>query len=144
MQEPLDIAIDATGVVRLTINRPKKGNSFDPDLTDAFMAALGRCSQDENLRVVVLTGSGRTFSGGVDLSWMRGAGTASDESNYQDALKLGKLLHRLHSLPVPTVAAVPGRAIGLATSEASGSGSATPVRGLSRASGVKVEPRSCD
>ena len=113
MQEPLDIAADAQGVVRLTINRPKKGNSFDPDLSEALGNALDRCAADKNLRVVVLTGSGRTFSGGVDLGWMRGAGTASVEANFEDALKLAKLLHRLHTLPVPTVAAVPGRAIGL-------------------------------
>src|SRR5262249_47093564 len=110
MQEPLDIAGDAQGVVRLTINRPKKGNSFDPDLSEALGHALDRCAADKNLRAVVLTGSGRTFSGGVDLGWMRGAGTSSVEANVEDALKLARLLHRLHTLPVPTVAAVPGRA----------------------------------
>jgi methylglutaconyl-CoA hydratase len=113
MQEPLDIAVDAPGVVRLTLNRPKRGNSVDLELADALAAALDRLAADANLRVLVLTGSGRTFSGGVDLGWMRGAGGASDEANYQDALKLAKLLHRLHTLPVPTIAAIPGRVIGL-------------------------------
>jgi methylglutaconyl-CoA hydratase len=113
MQEPLDIAVDAPGVARLTINRPKKGNSVDLELADALAAALDRLAADANLRVLVLTGSGRTFSGGVDLGWMRGAGGASEEANYQDALKLAKLLHRLHTLPVPTIAAIPGRVIGL-------------------------------
>lgn len=113
MQEPLDVAVDAWGVARLTINRPKKGNSFDPDLAEALAAALDRCAADPSLRAVVLTGSGRTFCGGVDLGWMRGAGDSSYESNYQDALKLARLLYRLHTLPVPTIAAVPGRVIGL-------------------------------
>ena len=39
--------------------------------------------------------------------------TGSFESNYEDALKLAKLLHRLHTMPVPTLAVVPGAAIGL-------------------------------
>jgi len=113
MQEPLDIAIDASGVARFTLNRPKKGNSVDLELAEALAASLDRYAADTNLRALVLTGSGRNFSGGVDLGWMRGAGGASEEANYEDALKLAKLLHRLYTLPVPTVAAVPGRAIGL-------------------------------
>jgi methylglutaconyl-CoA hydratase len=113
MQEPLDIATDDLGVVRLTINRPKKGNSFDPALTDALAEALDRIAKDRSLRMAVLTASGQVFSGGVDLAWMRSAGSASYEANYQDALKLAKLLYRLHTLPIPTVASVPGRAIGL-------------------------------
>jgi len=113
MQEPLDIAIDASGVARFTLNRPKKANSVDLELAEALAAALERCAADTNLRALVLTGSGRNFSAGVDLAWMRGAGGASEEANYEDALKLGTILHRLYSLPVPTVAAVPGRAIGL-------------------------------
>ena len=113
MQEPLDIEIAANGVLRLTLNRPKRGNSFDSDLTDALATALDRCAADETLRAVVLTGSGRVFSGGVDLSWMKAAGGASYEENYRDALKLAKILYRLHTLPVPTVAEVNGRVIGM-------------------------------
>jgi methylglutaconyl-CoA hydratase len=113
MQEPLDICVDASGVARLTVNRPKKGNSVDLELAEALAAAFETFAADSSLRAVVVTGSGRTFSGGVDLGWMRGAGGASDKANYDDALKLAKLLHRLNTLPVPTIAAVPGRAIGL-------------------------------
>ena len=113
MQEPLDIAIDEAGVARLTMNRLKRGNSCDPDMAEALEKALDSLAANAFLRAVVLTGSGRTFSGGVDLAWMRAAGSASYESNYQDALKLAKILHRLHTLPVPTIAAVNGRVIGM-------------------------------
>src|SRR6185295_10341775 len=113
MQEPLDIAMDASGVARITLNRPKKGNSVDLDLAEALAGAFKKCAADTSLRAVVLTGSGRTFSGGVDLGWMRGAGGTSEEANYEDALQLARLLHSLYTLPVPTIAAVPGRVIGL-------------------------------
>jgi methylglutaconyl-CoA hydratase len=113
MQEPLDISIDASGVARLTLNRPKKGNSVDLDLAEALAAAFKTLATDASVRAVVLTGSGRTFSGGVDLGWMRGAGEASEQANYEDALQLARLLFSLYSLPVPTIAAVPGRVIGL-------------------------------
>ena len=43
---------------------------------------------------------------------MKQGGTASYEQNYAEALKLAQILHRLHTLPVPTLAAVSGHAIG--------------------------------
>jgi methylglutaconyl-CoA hydratase len=113
MNEPLDFAVDAAGIARITLNRPKRANSVDPELADALKAALDRVASAPDVRVVVLLGNGRTFCAGIDINWMAAGGAASPEDNYQDALKLAKLLHRLYTLPVPTVAAVTGPAIGL-------------------------------
>ena len=112
MQEPLDYAIDAAGIARITLNRPKRANSLDPALADALMAALEHLAAEPKARVLVLLGAGRSFCSGIDLNWMKEGGSASREENYADALKLAKILHRLHTLPVPTLAAVAGHAIG--------------------------------
>ena len=112
MKEPLDYVIDAAGIARVTLNRQKRANSVDPELADALMAALNEIASAPNLRAVVLLGNGRTFCAGIDLNWMAAGGAASPEDNYHDALKLAKLLHRLYTLPAPTVAAVTGNAIG--------------------------------
>jgi methylglutaconyl-CoA hydratase len=112
MQEPLDYAIDAAGIARLTLNRPKRANSVDPELADALMRTLDQIASDPKLRVLVLLGNGRTFCAGIDLNWMAAGGAASADDNYRDALKLATLLRRLYTLPVPTVAAVTGAAIG--------------------------------
>jgi len=112
MHEPLDYAIDAAGIARITLNRPKRANSLDPELADALMAALDHLAAEPKARVLVLLGNGRSFCSGIDLNWMKEGGTASYEQNYADALKLAKILHRLHTLPVPTIAAVSGHAIG--------------------------------
>jgi methylglutaconyl-CoA hydratase len=112
MQEPLDYALDSSGIARVTINRPKRANSFDPMLADALMAALDRLAAEPKLRVLVLSASGKTFSAGIDLNWMKAGGAASKEENYRDALKLARILHRLCSLPAPSIAAVQGAAIG--------------------------------
>ena len=112
MHEPLDYAIDAAGIARITLNRPKRANSVDPELADALMAALEHLAAEPKARVLVLLGNGRSFCSGIDLSWMKEGGEASYEQNYADALKLAKILHRLHTLPVPTIAAVSGHAIG--------------------------------
>ncbi len=108
MHEPLDYAIDAAGIARITLNRPKRANSVDPELADALMAALEHLAAEPKARVLVLLGNGRSFCSGIDLNWMKEGGTASYEQNYADALKLAKILHRLHTLPVPTIAAVVG------------------------------------
>jgi methylglutaconyl-CoA hydratase len=112
MHEPLDFAIDSAGIGRITLNRPKRANSIDPELADALMAALDHCAAEPKLRVLVLLGVGRTFCAGIDLNWMKDGGTASYDDNYADALKLVRILYRLHTLPVPTIAAVSGHAIG--------------------------------
>jgi methylglutaconyl-CoA hydratase len=113
MKEPLDVAMDTAGIARVTINRPKSANAIDPPLATSLLEALEWLANDPKLRVLVLLGNGRTFCAGLDLKAMMETMTGSFESNYEDALKLAKLLHRLHTMPAPTLAVVPGAAIGL-------------------------------
>jgi methylglutaconyl-CoA hydratase len=112
MQEPLDYAIDAAGIARITINRPSRANSFDRELADALMAAFEHLAAEPKARVLVLLGNGRSFCSGIDLNWMKQGGSASRDENYADAMKLARILHRLYTLPMPTLAAVSGHAIG--------------------------------
>jgi len=113
MNEPLDVAMDTAGIARVTINRPKSANAIDPPLAASLLEAFEWLANDPKLRVLVLLGNGRTFCAGLDLKAMTQTMAASFESNYEDALTLAKLLHRLHTMPVPTLAVVPGAAIGL-------------------------------
>ncbi len=82
-------------------------------LPQALNEALDALAQDPNLRVLVLASTGRSFCAGLDLKAMTGTASASFEANYQDALLLTKLLYRLNTMPVPTLALVQGAAIGL-------------------------------
>jgi methylglutaconyl-CoA hydratase len=63
--------------------------------------------------VLVLLGNGRSFCAGLDLKALPETMAAPYEENYADALKYARLLHRLHTMPVPTLAVIPGAAIGL-------------------------------
>ena len=58
-------------VATVTMNRPELHNAFDEtliaDLTDCFT----RLNADESVRVIVLTGAGKSFSAGADLDWMK-------------------------------------------------------------------------
>jgi methylglutaconyl-CoA hydratase len=113
MKEPLDVAMDTAGIARLTINRPKRANAVDPALAQSLLEALEWLANDPKLRVLVLLGNGRTFCAGLDLNAFTDAADASFEEHYAHAMLLAKLLHRLNTMPVPTLAVVPGAAIGL-------------------------------
>lgn len=113
MNEPLDVAMDTAGIARITINRPKRANAIDPPLAAAIFEALEWLASEPKLRVLVLLGNGRSFCAGLDLKVLPETMAAPYEDNYADALKYARLLHRLHTMPVPTLAVIPGAAIGL-------------------------------
>ena len=101
------------GVATLTLNRPDKLNSFTTDMHAEVREALARIRQDAGVRAMVLTGAGRGFCAGQDLSDRKVApgGAPVDlgesiERNYKP-LVLG-----LRTLPKPVIAAVNGVAAG--------------------------------
>jgi methylglutaconyl-CoA hydratase len=102
----------AGGVVWLTLDRPEVHNAFDDRLIAELTEELERLGADDGVRVVVLTGAGRSFSAGADLNWMRRTASYGEAENLADARALAKLMQTLHELPKPTIARVPGAALG--------------------------------
>jgi methylglutaconyl-CoA hydratase len=105
-------AVDGRGVATLTLNRPDRHNAFDDALIAELTAALRRLGGDPGVLAVVLASSGRSFSAGADLEWMRRMARHSFEANLADAAGLAGLLHTLDRLPKPTLALVQGAAYG--------------------------------
>lgn len=103
---------DSQGVLTLTMNRPGVHNAFDARMIAEMTSALKAASNDETVRMIVITGSGNCFSAGADLNWMRSQVDASLEENETDAMLLAKLMRTLNYLPKPTVAMVNGAAFG--------------------------------
>jgi enoyl-CoA hydratase/carnithine racemase len=109
--EPVVLAQDADHVRVLTLNRPDKLNAFNTALFAGLADALEAAAADDEVRVVVLTGAGRAFTAGADLSDMgrarpeRGDGAAADPA--------GRLQQTAESFPKPLVAAVNGVGVGL-------------------------------
>jgi methylglutaconyl-CoA hydratase len=111
MSEPILLETsDARGVATVTLNRPAIRNAFDDVLIAELTACLRRLDADRAVRVVVLTGSGESFSAGADLHWMRRMAQYSDAENRADAMALAGLLRLLDELGKPTVARVNGAA----------------------------------
>ncbi len=111
-EAPFRVDRRAKGVVWLTLERPEIHNAFDDRLIAELTAELAGLGADEGVRVVVLTGSGRSFSAGADLNWMRRTASYGEADNLTDARALAKLMQTLNELAKPTVARVNGAALG--------------------------------
>jgi 2-(1,2-epoxy-1,2-dihydrophenyl)acetyl-CoA isomerase len=101
-------------VATLTLNRPEKLNALSEAMLDATLAHLRRCATDPDVGAVLLTGAGRAFCAGGDVSAMSGAGAAPRTfEDHVDRQRGGHELARLlFEMPKVTVAAVNGAAVG--------------------------------
>ncbi len=112
MTSSLHIDTDQRGVCTITLNRPERHNAFDADLISELLAALQQITSNDEVRVVIITGAGESFSSGADLNWMRTSINYDEAANRQDAQKLSDLMMSLYKLSKPTIARVNGSAFG--------------------------------
>jgi len=101
-------------VAILTLNRPDKLNALSDAMIDAAIAALRRCATDREVGAVLLTGAGRAFCAGGDVSAMGAAGGAGTtfEGRVDRQREMHELPWLLSDIPKVTIAAVNGAAVG--------------------------------
>jgi methylglutaconyl-CoA hydratase len=105
-------SLDARGVATVTLNRPEVNNAYDESLIGALHEAMDELEAEPGLRVVVLRGAGRHFQAGADLKWITRVAGQSAEENERVSRATATAVHRLNTLPVPTVALVQGGCFG--------------------------------
>ncbi|MDT0682203.1 2-(1,2-epoxy-1,2-dihydrophenyl)acetyl-CoA isomerase PaaG [Roseicyclus sp. F158] len=110
---PEDTVLTAVedGVLRLTLNRPDKLNSFNDDMHRALYAGFERARDDDEIRAVLLTGSGRGFSAGQDLGDRDPRNGRADLGHTIETF-YNPLLRLIRSLEKPVICAVNGVAAG--------------------------------
>lgn len=104
--------IDKVGVI--TLDRPKALNALRRDMLEQLEATLARVERDAAIRVLLITGEGRAFCAGVDLLEAEQDVRGDDTSEVEGSLPIIQNLTRiLMRLPVPTIAAINGLAVGM-------------------------------
>ncbi|MBI2795220.1 MAG: 2-(1,2-epoxy-1,2-dihydrophenyl)acetyl-CoA isomerase [Gemmatimonadetes bacterium] len=113
MAEQFILARSANGVRVLTLNRPDVLNSFNVPMARELAAAVQACATDDRVRAVLLTGAGRGFCAGQDLS----AATPQADGTWPDLAGVIRatytpVIHAIRKLEKPVVCAVNGVAAG--------------------------------
>jgi methylglutaconyl-CoA hydratase len=107
------VRLEHTGsVATITMARPDVHNAFNEHLIAQLHEAIQSLTEDDGVRVIVLSGEGKSFSAGADLDWMRRAAGFSEDENRQDAAQAAALWRTIAECPKPVVARVQGSAFG--------------------------------
>ncbi len=100
-------------VATITLNRPERLNAITPQMSQELVSALNDTDEDEEIRVLVITGAGRWFCAGADVGGM-GERTARGAEEIRQGLRRqpGRLILKLQKMQKPVIAMINGIAVG--------------------------------
>ncbi len=99
-------------VAHVRLSRPDVRNAFNAALITALTAAFEEIGKDDAVRAVVLSGEGKVFCGGADISWMRSSLDLSYEENVEDAKRMSDMFRAIDRCPKPVIGKIHGAALG--------------------------------
>jgi enoyl-CoA hydratase/carnithine racemase len=109
---PIRLEQRPDGVAVLTLDLPERRNAMTAELTAAWTETLARLEADTSVRTVVVTGEGKAFCAGGDLSWIGESPDLRVADTRDRMLPFYRAWLAIRDLSVPTIAAVNGPAIG--------------------------------
>ena len=109
---PPILVTSAGGVRTITLNRPERLNAIDPELADALPRAVDDASRADDVRVVVITGAGRGFCSGLDISSPPRLPDATRAERLDSLAWVGRWVMAIVACEKPVIAAVNGVAAG--------------------------------
>ncbi len=99
-------------IARITFNRPEIHNAFNGTVITEMQQVFDEIGKDEGIRVVVLTGAGKSFCAGADLNWMRSVIKQSFVENLAESKALAELFYSIYTCKRPVIGRINGAAIG--------------------------------
>ena len=111
-----DLILEKDGhIAVITLNRPEKMNAIGPDLRESFRAAMKAVEDDDDLRVLIITGAGRGFCSGADVGVQaaRASGELQDTGRKELLALVGDFILAFENLNKPVIAAINGVAAGV-------------------------------
>ncbi|MDA0340602.1 MAG: crotonase/enoyl-CoA hydratase family protein [Proteobacteria bacterium] len=96
-------------IATITLNRPEKLNAFTATMREELIGAFGRADEDDEVRVIIVTGAGRAFCAGADLS--KGGDTFHFDDSFRDGG--GQVSLRIFESKKPVIGAINGAGVGI-------------------------------
>lgn len=112
MSELLKINIDERGVAKVVLNRPSIHNAFNDELIGEVTKAFEALGLNDEVKLIILAGEGRSFCAGADLNWMKSMVSYSKEENIEDSKKLYKMFETINNTPKPVIGKINGHSLG--------------------------------
>jgi enoyl-CoA hydratase/carnithine racemase len=112
MSDRVALHVDDEGIARLTLTRPDAHNAIDPAMVEALAGAVERAGAEPDLKAMLITAEGRSFSVGGDLDYLGARAERLPEELDRLIGRYHETLTRLAELPVPVVCAAKGAVAG--------------------------------
>lgn len=112
MAEPTLEVENIGAVAHVWMNRPEVHNALNEAMIDQLAETFLDLGEDPSVRVIVLSGRGKSFSAGGDIDYMKRQGSAPREINLANARGLAEMFRIIATCPRPTIARVNGAAMG--------------------------------
>lgn len=104
--------LNEKGIATITLNRAEIHNAFNDEMILGLTTKFEEMNKNDSVRVVVLTGEGKSFCAGADLNWMKSMVDYSEQENFEDSKRLSNLFESINNFSKPVVGKINGAALG--------------------------------
>ncbi|MCB2201315.1 enoyl-CoA hydratase/isomerase family protein [bacterium] len=113
MSKYTTVSLDITDhIARVSFCRPEIHNAFNATVITEMSDVFTTINGDDNIRVVLLTGQGKSFCAGADLNWMKSVVDQTYQQNLTESNALADLFYQMYTCPRPIIGRINGAAIG--------------------------------
>jgi methylglutaconyl-CoA hydratase len=106
------LKVHAGPVTKVTLSRPEQRNAMNAETLRSLTLVFREIASNPSARAVIVTGGGKDFCAGADITWMKDAGKLSAEEGKKDARLLADMLSAVDECPVPVIVAAQGNIFG--------------------------------